>query len=262
MRALSTAASGMRAYQTKIDNIANNLANTNTTGFKKVRENFEDLVYQNVAGRGRGEGAAAANPMQIGSGVRLAGLSRDTSVGAGMATNNPFDLMIDSDGYFIVETASGEELYTRDGHFQADADGNLTTSAGHRLAPGIQVPDGTVEFTVGPEGNAVAMVVNSSGATEARELGQIELARFGNASGLSAMGGNYFRATEASGEAVKGAPGEDGLGRIQGGMLEGSNVDVAEELVGMITAQRSYELSSKVIQAADEMMSTAVNLRR
>jgi flagellar basal-body rod protein FlgG len=179
-----------------------------------------------------------------------------------MATNNAYDMMIDRDGYFLVETAGGEELYTRDGHFQVDAEGNLITAAGHRLAPGIQIPEGTQEFTVGPDGTATATVLGSSGAAEFRELGRIELARFGNPSGLSAMGGNYFRATEASGEPVKGSPGEDGLGNIQQGMLEGSNVDVAEELVGMITAQRSYELSSKVIQAADEMMSTAANLRR
>ncbi len=262
MRALSTAASGMRAYQTKIDNIANNLANTNTTGFKKVRENFEDLVYQNIGTRGTSEGAAAGNPMQVGSGVRLASLSRDTSVGAGMATNNAYDMMIDRDGYFLVETAGGEELYTRDGHFQVDAEGNLITAAGHRLAPGIQLPEGTQQFAVAPDGTATATVLGSSGASEVRELGRIELARFGNPSGLSALGGNYFRATEASGEPVQGSPGEDGLGNIQQGMLEGSNVDVAEELVGMITAQRSYELSSKVIQAADEMMSTAANLRR
>ena len=262
MRALSTGASGMRAYQTKIDNIANNLANTNTTGFKKVRENFEDLVYQNVGGQGRAEGAAAANPMQVGSGVRLASLTRDTTVGVGVATNNPYDMMITGDGYFLVETEAGEELYTRAGNFQVDNEGNLVTSAGHRLAPGITIPEGTVQFSVGSDGTASASVIGSSGATEERDLGQIELARFGNPSGLSALGGNYFRATEASGEAIKGAPGEEGLGAIQQGILEGSNVDVAEELVGMITAQRSYELSSKVIQTADEMMSTAVNLRR
>lgn len=262
MRALSTAASGMRAYQTKIDNIANNLANTNTTGFKKVRENFEDLVYQNIGTRGTSEGAAAGNPMQVGSGVRLASLSRDTSVGTAIGTSNPLDMMIDDDGYFLVETAGGEELYTRDGHFQVDVEGNLITAAGHRLAPGIQIPEGTQDFSVAPDGTCTASVIGSSGATEVRELGRIELARFGNPGGLSAMGGNYFRATEASGEAIKGSPGEEGLGHIQQHALEGSNVDVAEELVGMITAQRSYELSSKVIQAADEMMSTAANLRR
>jgi flagellar basal-body rod protein FlgG len=262
MRALSTAASGMLAYQTKIDNIANNLANSNTTGFKKVRENFEDLVYQNVAPRGSSSGAAPANPIQIGSGVRLAGLTRDTRNGAAVATGNPYNLMITNDGYFLVETAAGEELYTRDGNFTVDNEGNLVTQSGHRLAPGIQIPAGTVEFRVGEDGTATASVVNSTGATEEQNLGQIELARFTHPGGLTATGGNFFRATEASGDPIKGTPGEDGMGKISQGVLEGSNVDVAEELVAMITAQRSYELSSKVIQAADEMMSTAVNLRR
>ncbi|GDX78348.1 flagellar basal-body rod protein FlgG [Deltaproteobacteria bacterium] len=261
MRALSTAASGMRAYQTKIDNIANNLANANTTGFKKVREHFEDLMYQDLGSRGGGQGASTTNSMQVGSGVRLASLTRDASAGDAQVTNNQTDMMVAGAGYFVVETPDGEQLYTRDGSFVPDAEGNLVNAAGYRLAPGIQLPEGTSSLAVASDGSVTA-TVETSGGTEDTQLGQIELARFRNPSGLEAMGRNMFRATTASGEAETGAPGEDGMGPIVQGSLEGSNVDVAEELVGMITAQRSYELSSKVIQAADEMMSTAVNLRR
>ncbi len=261
MRALYTAASGMTAYQTKIDNIANNLANANTTGYKKVREHFEDLVYQSMGGRGGEEGASATNPLQVGSGVRLASLTRDTRNGDATATGNPFDVMINGPGFFVVESPSGEELYTRDGAFVPDAEGNLVTAAGYRVAPGLQVPEGTQELVIGPDGTVTAKVDTGSGI-EDTVLGQFELARFPNPGGLNAEGGNYVRATLASGEAQRGAPGEDAMGSLQQGALEASTVDVAEELVGMITAQRSYELSSKVIQAADEMMSTAVNLRR
>lgn len=261
MRALYTAASGMAAYQTKIDNIANNLANANTTGFKKVREHFEDLVYQSMGARGGANGASATNPLQIGSGVRLASLTRDTRTGDAQMTNNPLDMMIDGPGFFVVESPGGEELFTRNGAFVTDSEGNLVTSAGYRVSPGIQVPEGTIELVVGPDGNVTARV-DSGGGVEETALGQFELARFPNPGGLSATGGNYFRATAASGEAQRSAPDEEGMGRIQQAALESSNVDVAEELVGMITAQRSFELSSKVIQAADEMMSTAVNLRR
>ena len=262
MRALSTAASGMRAYQTKIDNIANNLANANTTGFKKVREHFEDLVYQNLGSHGGANGASATNPMQVGSGVRLASLTRDTTTGDATVTNSQTDFMINGDGYFKVEGPGGEEMYTRDGSFAPDVDGNLVTAAGYRVSPGITIPEGTTSLTVGADGNVSATVAQSDGSTQITQLGQFDLCRFSNPSGLEAAGGNLFRASTASGEAQSGSPGEDGMGSIQQGALEGSNVDVAEELVGMITAQRSYELSSKVIQAADEMMSTAVNLRR
>ncbi len=258
MRALYTAATGMRAFQTKIDNIANNLSNANTTGYKKVRESFEDLVYQKVGFQGGEEGASTPNPMQVGSGVRLQGLVRDMSMGAVSVTNNSTDMVIDGPGFFVVETPSGEERFTRDGHLRVDGEGNLVTQGGDRLAPGITVPSG-YSLVVGSDGNVTA---TSPDASETVTLGTIELAMFANPGGLEATGSNLFRATESSGEAQRTTPGEDGAGGIVQGALEGSNVDVAEELVGMITAQRSYELSSKVIQAADEMMQTTVNLRR
>ncbi len=258
MRALYTAATGMRAFQTKIDNIANNLANANTTGYKKVRESFEDLVYQKVGNVGGEEGASPANPMQVGSGVRLQGLSRDMAMGDVSISSNPTDLLIDGNGFFVVESPTGEEMFTRDGHFSTDAEGNLVTQSGYRVAPGITVPTGSV-LGVGGDG---AVTATSMETGEVVSLGTIELAVFANPAGLEANGGNLFRATEASGEAQRTTPGEDGAGQVLQYALEGSNVDVAEELVGMITAQRSYELSSKVIQAADEMMQTTVNMRR
>lgn len=260
MRALYTAATGMRAYQTKIDNIANNLANANSTGFKKVREGFEDLVYQRMGSNAGGEGSSAANSMQLGSGVRLASLSRDFSTGDAVVTNNSTDLMINGDGFFSLETPAGETVYTRDGHFRTDGDGNLVSEKGYRVSPGIQVPAGGT-MVVAPDGTVTAQVPGASGIEEVN-LGTIEVARFANPSGMEATGGNMFRATTSSGEAQVTAPGEDGAGQLGQGMLEGSNVDVAEELVSMITAQRSYELSSKVITAADEMMQTAVNVKR
>jgi flagellar basal-body rod protein FlgG len=260
MRALYTAATGMRAFQSKIDNIANNLANANTTGFKKVREGFEDLVYQRMNAGGGEQGASAGNAMQLGSGARLAALTRDFSNGDTVVTNNATDLLIDGDGFFVVESPGGEQLYTRDGHFRADADGNLVDERGYRLSPGITIPVGGT-LVVGSDGTVSADVTSETG-TERVSLGTLELARFSNPSGLEAAGGNLFRATTSSGEAAIGTPGEEGNGGILQGALEGSNVDVAEELVAMITAQRSYELSSKVITKADEMMQAAVNLVR
>ena len=260
MRALYTAATGMRAYQTKIDNIANNLANANTTGYKKVRESFEDLVYQQVGQAGGEQGAAAANPMQVGSGVRLAGLNRDMGQGDVSVTSNPLDVLIDGDGFFVVETPNGDEQYTRDGHFRTDSEGNMVTQSGFRVAPGITVPDGAV-VSIGGDGTIKATITEGS-TVEELTLGTLEIARFANPAGLQANGGNMYNATASSGEAQRTTPGEDGAGQVLQYALEGSNVDVAEELVGMISAQRSYELSSKVIQAADEMMQTAVNLRR
>jgi flagellar basal-body rod protein FlgG len=260
MRALYTAATGMGAFQTKIDNIANNLANSNTNAFKKVREGFEDLVYQKMGSVAGAQGASAGNPLDLGTGVRLAYLSRDMHNGDTIATSSSTDLLIDGDGFFAVESPTGEKLYTRDGHFQADSEGNLVTSHGYRVSPGIQIPEGGT-LVVGADGTLSAEVLTDAGSTTV-SLGTLELGRFANPAGLEAIGGNTYRSTTASGEVIASTPGVDGAGQVLQYALEGSNVDVAEELVNMITAQRSYELSSKVIQAADEMMQTAASLRR
>jgi flagellar basal-body rod protein FlgG len=258
MRALYTAATGMRAFQTKIDNIANNLANSNTTGYKKVRETFEDLMYQRVGSAGGSAGTTASDPMQVGSGVRLAALQRDMGRGDVTMTSNPYDVVIDGDGFFVVETANGDERYTRDGHFHVDGEGNLVTTDNYRISPGISIPSNS-DITIGGDGTVTAMDLSTG---ETTNLGTLEVARFANPGGLSALGGNLFAPSAASGEAQRTTPGEDGTGQLVQYALEGSNVDVAEELVSMITAQRSYELSSKVIQAADEMMQTANQLKR
>jgi flagellar basal-body rod protein FlgG len=260
MRALYTAATGMGAFQTKIDNIANNLANANTNGYKKVREGFEDLVYQRMGGVAGEEGASVTNPIDLGTGVRLAYLSRDMRNGDTIMSSSPTDLLIDGDGFFVVESPNGEQLYTRDGHFQTDAEGNLVTAHGYRVSPGIQIPQGGT-LVVGSDGALSAEIVTTAG-TESIALGTLAMARFSNATGLESIGGNTYRSTPASGEPIEATPGEDGAGSVLQYAVEGSNVDVAEELVNMITAQRSYELSSKVIQAADEMMQTAAGLRR
>jgi flagellar basal-body rod protein FlgG len=255
MRALYTAATGMSAQQLKIENIANNIANANTTGFKKVREGFEDLVYQQVAGRG-----ATGDTMQIGGGARLASLSRDFRAGDTTITSSPTDLLIDGDGFFVVESPTGETLYTRDGHFRTDRDGNLTTQAGYMLQPNITVPEGG-KIVIASDGTVSAELQTEEGI-EVVEIGNLTLATFTNPEALQAAGGNFFRASLAAGEPRVGPPRENGVGGVLQYALEGSNVDVAEELVSMITAQRGYELSSKVIQTADEMLQTAVNLRR
>jgi flagellar basal-body rod protein FlgG len=198
--------------------------------------------------------------MQVGSGVRLAGLNRDMGQGDVSVTSNPLDLLIDGDGFFVVENPNGDEQFTRDGHFRADNQGNLVTQSGFKVAPGITIPDGAT-VSIGSDGTVTASITEGS-TVEEINLGTIEIARFANPAGLMANGGNLYTATAASGEAQRTTPGEDGAGQVLQYALEGSNVDVAEELVSMISAQRSYELSSKVIQAADEMMTTAVNLRR
>lgn len=255
MRALYTAATGMRANQMQIENIANNLANTNSTSYKKVRENFEDLVYQTV-----GTNGGKQNPMQMGSGVKLAALTRDFRTGNVQTTSNSTDMLIDGDGFFKVEDSNGEVYYTRDGAFQIDAEGRLVTRSGMVVQPGIQVPPGG-ELVVSANGEVEARMLTAAG-TETVSLGVLEISRFPNSSGLDAAGGNLYRATTASGEPAVVQPGQDGAGKVIQYALEGSNVDVAEELVLMISAQRSYELSSKVIQTADEMLQAAANAKR
>ncbi len=255
MRALYTAATGMSADQLKIENIANNISNANTTGYKKVREGFSDLVYQQI-----GTTNAGGNPMQVGSGVRVSSLSRDFRNGDTVISTNPTDMLIDGDGFFVVEGPNGDPLYTRDGHFRTDFEGNLVTQNGYRVSPGIQVPENGV-LVVGRDGTMTAEIPTGSG-TESVTLGTLEIATFPNPSGLEAAGGNYFRATFSSGDANVTIPEQDGTGGILQYATERSNVDVAEELISMITAQRGYELSSKVIQAADEMLQITAALKR
>jgi flagellar basal-body rod protein FlgG len=251
MRALHTAATGMAAQQLRIDNIAHNLANVNTTGFKKASADFEDLYYQKVR-TGGGQTAAGTrrnDSVEIGHGTRTAALRRDFAQGGVVETGRSTDVAIRGDGFFMVRNAEGEALYTRSGNFTIDADGNLVTIAGMRLEGDLQVPQGA-SVEVASDGVVTAQVPGE----DATQIGQIQLARFANAPGLEAMGSGLYRETEASGTPTLGNPGEQGMGDLLSRALETSNVDVAEELIAMIMAQRSYELTSKVISTADQML--------
>lgn len=254
MRALYTAASGMTAQQHRLDTIANNLANVGTTGFKKSRDAFQDLFYQQLTSGGQGQGGAR---LELGGGVRLAGIERDQGQGGLVQTNDPLHVGIQGDAFFVVETIDGDRLYTRDGSFTQDSDGMLITTGGLRVAGDIQIPTGTSSVTIGSDGMVRAQMADGSGEVT---LGQLELARFVNPAGLEARGGNLFQVTPQSGEAQDVQAGSEV--QLLQGYLEQSNVDVAGELIDMIQAQRVYELNSKVVQAADDVLQVAANLRR
>jgi flagellar basal-body rod protein FlgG len=256
---LRASASGMRAQQTRIDTIANNLANVNTTGFKRSRANFEDMLYETLQGSQlvRYEGTETLAPIQIGRGVRLADIQRVHTQGAFERTDNPFDLAIEGDGFFTLQLPNGNTAYTRDGTFTRAADtGMLVTHSGFTLLPEISVPPEATQVTVSATGTVSAILGNSG---EQVELGQLELARFANPSGLLSLGGNNYQSTPASGEAMTGIPMEDGFGQVVQGALEASNVEIVQEMVDMITAQRAYEVNSKAIKTAEEMIQTATN---
>lgn len=250
MRALYVAASGMNAQQTRIDTVANNLANSNTTAFKASRGAFQDTFYQELATGSRGTRA------DLGGGVQLAGLEKDHTVGAQRETNDPLHVGLNGPGMIAVENVNGETLYTRDGAFRLDADGNLTNSAGLRVVGDIQIPEDTEQVVIEPDGTVLGLF---AGDTRPTTLGQLEIVSFVNPSGLQSEGGNLYAATAESGDPV---PDYDGNTTVRQGVLETSNVDVAEELIELVMAQRSYELNSKVVQAADEAMQVAAALRR
>lgn len=259
--ALRTAATGMAAQQTRTEVIANNLANVNTTGFKRSRAQFEDLLYQNVQGPtvlGSSE-TNVAPAIQVGRGTKLTAVVRQTGQGALETTGRSLDVGIDGEGFFPVQTPAGTTAYTRDGSFQISDQGVLVTSDGYQIGSGIKIPAEVTQVTISASG----VVSGSTGAGgEQQELGRIELARFANPSGLEATGQNLYVATPASGEATTGYPLDDGMGRLVQGQLEGSNVEIVQEMVDMISAQRAYELNSKAVKAADEMSQTATEMVR
>ena len=261
MRSLWTAASGMSGQQFTIDVIANNLANVNTSGYKKSRVDFQDLLYQTVrfAGTPVTSGAQVPTGIQVGHGVRPVATVKLFSQGTFRETENPLDLVIEGDGFFQVLLPDGTVAYTRDGAFKKDSDGRIVTSDGFPLEPEIIIPPDAVEVSVGTDGT-VSVVV--PGGSAPQEVGRIELARFVNPAGLRNYGRNLFLATAASGQPIVGQPGLDGFGSIAQGFLEMSNVQVVEEMVNLILAQRAYDANSKAIQASDEMLNTANNLRR
>ncbi|KAA0258768.1 flagellar basal-body rod protein FlgG [Deferribacter autotrophicus] len=261
LRTLWTAASGMTTQQINIDNIANNLANVNTAGFKKSRVNFEDLLYQEIRPAGAVTATGINHPtgIQIGLGSKVVSTEKIFSQGNFQQTGNPLDLTIEGDGFFQVTLPDGTIGYTRNGSFKIDADGNLVTAEGYLLEPNIAIPENALEIIVGEDGT---VSVTLPGEAEPTELGQIELAKFINPSGLRSIGKNIYLQTAASGEPITGVPGEEGLGTIAQGILEMSNVNVVEEMVNLITGQRAYEINSKAIQTGDEMLQIVNNLKR
>lgn len=261
MRAFFTAATGMDAQQLRIDAIANNLANVNTTGFKRSRADFRDLFYETIQapGAASANGTALPTGIQVGHGVRLAAMSPIHSQGDRVNTGRDFDLAIDGEGFFQVQRADGETVYTRDGAFSVDRDGAVVTSQGLELIPSIQVPTDAVQVTILSDGTVSVLTGQSTVPTD---VGQIELVRFVNPAGLRSSGNNLLVQTDASGDPETGVADEDGFGAISQGALESSNVNIAEELVQMILAQRAFEVTSRVIQAGDEMLQTASALQR
>lgn len=250
--ALRSAATGMHAQQTNVDVISNNLANVNTTGFKSSRVAFNDLVYQNnsVAGaESSTSGTVLPTGSQVGLGVRVNSVYKIHSQGDMMKTSSPFDIAIQGEGFFKISMPSGETSYTRDGSFQVDANGSFVNSLGYQLDPVITVPQGATDLTISSTG-----VVNAKVNGTSTNLGQISISTFTNPAGLESLGDNLFSETSASGTSTDGNPADSGYGSLLQGFLEGSNVDSITAVTDLITAQRAYELNSKVITTADQMM--------
>ena len=261
LRALRTAALGMSAQQSGVDNTANNLANANTTGYKRSNVVFQDLLYQNVRTGGLGEAAGAARPaaLQMGHGAAAVATVRNFMQGGFVETSGALDLAVSGDGFFQVQRPDGTVAYTRDGTFTLSPEGNVITQGGLPLEPDLNIPPDAVEIHVSQDG---LLSVRMQGEPDMVDLGQIELSRFPNPAGLSAIGDNLYEQTEGSGEPLIGMPGEDGLGVIRQGYLESSNVDVVQEMVNLITAQRAYEINSKMVNTSEEMLQVANNLKR
>ena len=253
IRSLWIAKTGMEGQQTKLDAIANNLANVGTNGFKRAGVVFEDLMYQNLrsAGSATSEQSQLPTGLQVGLGVQVAASTRNFSQGSLQQTGANLDVAIQGKGFFQIQLPDGTTGYTRDGSFQVDANGQLVTSAGNPVQPGITIPANALGVTIADDGT---VQVKIAGQTAPQSLGQLQLASFVNPAGLDALGGNLYAETAASGTPNSGAPASDGLGSLKQGHVEGSNVNVVEELVSMIATQRAYELNSKAIQTSDQML--------
>ncbi len=261
MRALWTAASGMQAQQLTLDVVANNLANVQTTGFKRSRIDFQDLVYETLQapGAASAQGQEIPSGFQVGHGSRAVATQRLFIKGDLQQTANPLDLAIEGEGFFQILQPNGDTAYTRAGAFKKDSQGRMVTSDGFTIEPQITIPDNALTITVGVDG---IVSVTLPGQAQPQQVGNIQIARFVNPAGLIAQGRNLFMPTQSSGDATTGIPGQDGLGTLLQGFVEGSNVNVVEEMVGLITSQRAYEINSRAIRTADEMMQTANNLVR
>jgi flagellar basal-body rod protein FlgG len=261
MRSLDIAGTGMQAQQTNVEVISNNMANMTTTGFKRRRAEFQDLIYQNlrrVGANSSDSGTVVPSGAQVGLGVKTAAIYRINEQGNLQQTSNTLDLAIQGNGYLQVTSPNGETAYTRDGTLALAPDGTLVTADGYTVQPGIQIPPAASGVTINTSGQ---VQVTLSGQTAPQTVGQIQLAAFPNEAGLDAQGGNLFVQTAASGAPVTGNPNTPGLGSVMQGFIETSNVNVVSEITNLITAQRAYEMNSKVITSSDEMMSTLTNLR-
>lgn len=263
MRSLWTAASGMIGQQFNIDTIANNLSNVNTTGFKKQRAEFKDLLYQTLllAGTPATEVSEVPTGIQIGHGVKVAATQKMFSQGSLQSTENKMDMALEGEGFYKIQLYDGSFAYTRDGAFKIDSSRQVVTSNGYLLEPPLVLPDNFIMNTlsISQDGRVMVKIV---GEDDPIEIGQLEISRFVNPAGLQSIGGNLFKMTPASGEEIPGQPGIDGMAKVHQGFLEMSNVKVVEEMVNMIVAQRAYEVNSKAIQSSDSMLATAIGLKR
>lgn len=258
MRALHTAATGMEAMQTNLDNIANNLANVSTTGFKRGRADFQDLIYQAVQAAGTSINTESPTGVHVGYGSRMASIQKLFTQGAYQTTNQELDLAIEGSGFFQVSQPDGTLAYTRDGSFKLDSTGQLVTTNGYPLSTPITIPNDSVQTIIASDGTVRIEQPDGSQTV----TGNIQLYRFVNAAGLKPIGQNLYLETTASGANTPGTPGSNGYGTLAQGVLELSNVSVVEELINMITSQRAYEVNSRAITTADEMMQTAAQLKR
>jgi flagellar basal-body rod protein FlgG len=260
MRALSIAATGMLAQQTNVEVIANNLANMNTTGFKEQRAEFQDLLYQNISQPGANSsdsGTVLPSGIQIGAGVRTASVYRVTTQGDFKNTANPYDVAINGPGFFRIQQPDGTDAFTRAGNFGLSPEGQIVTAQGFTVSPGLAIPANALSVSINAQGQVSATV---AGQTTPQTVGTLELTRFANEAGLKAIGNNLYLETPASGSPQAGVPGSAGFGTLQQGFLETSNVNAVEEITSLITAQRAYEMNSKVITAADEMLQATARL--
>lgn len=260
MRALSIASTGMLAQQTNVDVISNNIANMNTTAFKRQRAEFEDLLYQQVSRPGAessNTGTRVPSGIQIGAGVRTGGVYRINEQGAMTQTSNPYDMAVDGLGYFQITMPNGDTAYTRASAFQLSDQGELVTHDGYLVQPNITIPQGATDVVVSKTG---LVQVKLAGQTSMQTVGQLQLATFVNESGLAAIGSSLFLETDASGKPTVGNPGDVGFGTLNQGFVEASNVNPVSEITSLISAQRAYEMNSRVVKTADEMLSTTSQL--
>lgn len=260
IRALHTSATGMAAQESNVNTISNNIANVNTTGFKKGRTEFDDLLYETVQEAGaKSSGNSEYNVgVQVGSGAKVSATRKIHSQGSPQMTNNPYDLMVNGEGFLGIIGPNGELKYTRDGSFNVDSQGNMVTRAGHKVFPGIVVPPNVLKLNIAENGIVEAFTRES---VEPINLGQVPVFTFVNPVGLRSEGGNLMAATSGSGQAMQNMPGDNGSGYLMQGAIEASNVNVMNEMTDLIKAQRAYEMNSKVMGVADQMLQTVNNIR-